>query len=102
MHPILTDPEMSVPVVLIHCDGERTETRGQVTYAPARRVAGTSGDLAATISKLTVSAPTPENASKVAEIELPGGDVRSVIAADRTASGLVVFAEWDSTRYACR
>ena len=97
-HPIFSDLEMSTAIVLVHCDGRRTQTRGQVTYAPRSRVANGS-DLAGPVSRLTVHPPRPVNTSKVATIEGLPGAVRRVIASDPVASGGGEFASWPSVRY---
>ena len=97
-HEAFDDPELATAITLIHCDGTRTVTRGQVTYAPKNRVPA-GGDMAAAISKLTVHAQTPENTSTVAQVEVPPGTLRRVIAADRFVSGI---PGWNVTRPAIR
>ena len=66
-HPVLEDPDLSIPIVLVHDNGRRTSTRGVHSILSDYEE---ELDGSATNSR-TVQVPTPAETSPVATIEIP-------------------------------
>ena len=101
-HPVLTDADLSVAIVLGHEDGTETETRGMVGWQPEADALDTQSGMG---SGWNATVPTPESASRVEtlNVERTAGivhDIFQVLYAERTAGALYsLLPSFDSTRY---